>query len=291
MNKEFGIKLAKLLISTAWSDGQIQDDEKVTLAKLRAEYPGITEEEWVTLKLYMEYPMTRDEVKVVLEDIRNSLVTSEDRELAVKWLQELVHADGKVEYNEFRFYKDVVDFIEGNNDQIDNLQGKFSKGETSDRESEIDDFLNNPVFFRVCRAFKEKRMEISAGGDDLRRRCLEASLIARIAKSDEDLHQDEYEGMIDLLTTYLNVPLGSAIEIVNQSLNMEDDICSIPRICKKYLEFSNEQERKEFVILLVEMIYVDNIVEPREVDMIHEMAGYLDVPSAFVDQKMEEYSK
>lgn len=293
MKKSLGVSLAKLLISTAWSDGEIQQSEKEILTKLRLEHPSISDEDWITLKLYMEYPMTQKEVQSVLEGIRSDLDSDEDKALAVKWIQELVYADGKVEFNEFRFYQDAVGFIEGKNVQLNSIQGKFIAGGNEDakREDQLDDYLFNPVFFRVCRAFKERRMELTCSTSDLRRRCLESSMVASIVKSDNNLHQDEYEGMVDLLNSYLDVPMKMAMEIVNQSLNIEEDLCDLKRICNKYKKISTQLEREEFLVVLVEMIHVDGVVEPEEVQRIQSISSYLGLSSDYLKQRMDEHAE
>lgn len=292
MGKSFGIHLAKLLISTAWSDGEIQKSEKETLDKLRKAFPDISDEDWVTIKLYMEYPMSKNEVKFVFEEIKKAFDTKEAKEMAVQWIQELVHADGTVDYNEFRFYQNAVDFFEGKDQQVSEIQGKFNKIDFAQgkREEELEDYLYNPVFFRVCKALRERKMDVSHEKLKLRRRCLEASFLARIVKSDDHLHQDEYEGMLDLLNNHLHVPLNAAIEIVIQSLNIEDDLCSLERICDRYNRISTEEERKEFIVVLTEIVFADGVAQDKEIATLKEIGVLMGISEAYIDQTIKEYN-
>ena len=55
---DFVLDLAKLIIAAAWADGKLTNDEINALKDLLFRFDDITGEDWKTLQMYMDSPVT-----------------------------------------------------------------------------------------------------------------------------------------------------------------------------------------------------------------------------------------
>ncbi len=58
------LNLAKVLVASAWADGQISNDEINSLKDLTFHLPGMTAADWVQIEIYIDSPVGEAESAV-----------------------------------------------------------------------------------------------------------------------------------------------------------------------------------------------------------------------------------
>jgi len=92
--KDFILNLGKLLIATAWADGQLTNHEINALKELLFLLPDISGQEWMELELYMASPVGEEERQQLLGRVLDGIGTSSDKALVLDTLQKVVGEDG-----------------------------------------------------------------------------------------------------------------------------------------------------------------------------------------------------
>ena len=99
-NTDTIMALAKVIIAAAWADGEITEDEELSLKDLLWRLPEVHARQWDELAIYLDAPVAADERQRLIAALQAQLSTAEQRELALSKLDELVSADGVVSEQE-----------------------------------------------------------------------------------------------------------------------------------------------------------------------------------------------
>ena len=95
-NPDTIISLAKVLIAAAWADGQISEDEELSLKDLLWRLPEVHARQWEELAIYLDAPVEAAERERLVAELRAQISSADQRELALSKLDEMVNADGVV---------------------------------------------------------------------------------------------------------------------------------------------------------------------------------------------------
>ena len=77
------VALGKTLIASAWVDGELNDDEMACLKTLVLQMPKITFEDWRKLKIYLAYPINKNEQNAIVDDFIDKVYNKGHQKLAI----------------------------------------------------------------------------------------------------------------------------------------------------------------------------------------------------------------
>ena len=75
----FNIALGKTLAAAAWVDGELNERELACLKNIILQLPGITFEDWRKLKIYLAYPLSKQEQQTIAELFSKQVYLTEHR--------------------------------------------------------------------------------------------------------------------------------------------------------------------------------------------------------------------
>lgn len=218
--------LAKVIIAAAWADGHLAEDEVNHLKRLLLRMPSLgsgpegrlTTEEWAELDIYLHSPVGTAERGRLIAELSAVLSSRNDREIALRAIEELVAADRVVTPEEQAALAEIRRALEnadlGFFAQLGRLfRGPFSTAPGPNRELMRDDFLKNRIYFAVRQRLNpQPETELGVTDDEARLLCLAGGLLAHIAAADATIAAVERETIEQLLQdTWHITPIAAAL--------------------------------------------------------------------------------
>ncbi len=246
------MKLAKVLIAAAWADGRLANEELAALKDFLFKIPSLADEDWKRLMVYMDSPISEDDVDRLVDDLMRDIHGRKDRELVVSTLEDLIRSDGVVTDSEREFVDEIKGLLDATSTGFFKLlkgsmkrvisRRKRAVADLPDRESSIGDYSTNEVYHYAIHA---KRIGdwIELPDDLLRKLCLEAGLLAWTEHHDLVIGDAERKAMRDILLTREGVTPAGAAAIVDAACERVLKGVDLTRLCRTYYETSNEAER------------------------------------------------
>jgi hypothetical protein len=100
-DKQLILIVAKVIIATAWADGQLTPEEINSLKEMLLWFPNgelrgveLSQREWAMLELYIDSPVSPAEREQLVEGLQAALRNPKDRERIGAALQKIIRADG-----------------------------------------------------------------------------------------------------------------------------------------------------------------------------------------------------
>lgn len=294
-NNSLILSLAKVLVASAWADGQISNDEINSLKDLTFHLPGMTAADWAQIDIYIDSPVGEAERERLVADLKERLQTPADRDLALQALDSLLQSDAAPDPAE----QEIIDQIKA---EIQNTQlsswGRFVRGRAAkrtqtvqagpNRELLMDDFVNNKIFYDVKRALAAESDSPQLTDADLRKLSLAGGLLARVAYADQQVSGDENQAIIAALQAHWGVsPAEAAIVAAAAEANIQADL-DYYRLTRAFFEATSEDERVRFLDVLFAITTSDGAATFEEVEEIRQIAsGLLLTHQQFIEAKLK----
>ncbi len=290
--------LAKVMIATAWTDGSVTNEEMNSLKDLLFQLPEMTASDWAELDIYIESPVGEAERARLVADLQASLRSSQDKELAITMIDELVSADGEISAEEQETVEQIKSAIRDANVGMLGSMGNFlgssvsrrSKAVTNapNRELYMDDYVKNKVFYNISRRLELEEAAIDIPERELRRLSLAGGLMARVAYVDHEVQEDEFDSMVSAIQN--NWELGD----VEAALVAESAVSTITkgldyyRLSRRFFESTTEDERVHFMDALFAVADADGRVSYEEIEEIRTIATVLKLThKQFINAKLK----
>ena len=204
--------LAKVMIAAAWSDGDISNEEMNSLKDLLFHLPEMTASDWAELDIYVETPVGEAERARLVADLQACIKSSQDKEIALTMINELVEADGEFSAEEQASVDKIKKAIKDANVGVLGSMGNFLGGsvkrrskavtDAPNRELYVDDYVKNKVYYSVSRRMELEETEINLPEKELRRLSLAGGLMARVAYVDHEVQEGEFDSMVSAIKGY-----------------------------------------------------------------------------------------
>lgn len=288
------MKLAKVLIAAAWADGELTHEEINSMKDLLYGLPQLTAHQWAQLEMYIETPVGDAERERLVEDLRNAIQVPEDRELALKALDEMTMADGQITEDE----KAVSAEIEAAIESVDfGLFSRMVKGMTGrrsaalkdapNREDYFEDYVKNRVYYGVRLRMAEGEAELALDEDTLRTLSLAGGIMAQIARANPQVAEPEVGVMVDALGTYWHLTQKQASFVAEVAIDETASHLDQYRLAREFADVCSYEERIEFLDVLFAVAAADGRATYQEIEEIRHVAGSLKLPhEAFIDAKL-----
>ncbi len=296
-DKDFVLELGKLLIAAAWADGNLSTTEINGLKELLFQLPDISGEEWMELELYMAAPVGEAERQRLLHRVLGRMGSAADKSLALETIDKLLPA-GVLEGDQ---QTEVVqqlrnDLEQGNEGFLDHLRRPFRRilnlrgqhySEEHDRESRLEDFIKNTIYFQVTMEMRDRGIIIDLPDTDIRKLCLAAGLMARVAGVDHDVSAEETKVMGEVLRRHWALTEEQAQLVAEISHHRIFRGLDAIRLVKRFKELTTRTERKEFLHCLFEVANAADQTSFEEIEEIRSIVRGMDLSHQdFLDAKL-----
>jgi len=296
-DKQFVMNLGKLLIGVAWADGKLTKQEINALKELLFLLPEISGEEWIALELYMESPVGEEERQQLLSRILNGISSKADRVLVLETLEKLVHIEGATKEAEAAVVEELRKDIESKSTGfLGHLMNPLKRAIGSrtshyaavgGRENRIDDYIKNTVYFQLVSEMKERGITVSLPEEEIRKVCLAAGLMARVAWVDKAFCEQEQDSVVRALADGWQLPQEEAqliMEIGHQRIMKGLDFV---QLSKGFCECTTVPERKKFLNSLFAIANTAQKTSSQEIEEIRFIAKGLELGHQdFIEAKL-----
>ncbi len=280
--KRFVLNLAKLMIAAAWADGRLTNQEINALKDLLYTIPDLSGEDWVTLEIYMDQPVTAGERDRLLRTVVRQIRSRQDKELAVTLLTKLVQADGKVDQSE----AELLARIKGDLDRAPTgilallagaVRGAVGKrlsnsGTGPNREERLEDFIKNRVYFQLVSKLEKEGSQLQLPDAQIRKLCLAAGLMARVALTDAELSKGEAVAIKNALKEGWGLSDEEARLVKDISASAAVKGLDQVLLARGLFECTDRQERRSFVRCLFKIANATHNTSFEEISTIQNIA-------------------
>jgi uncharacterized tellurite resistance protein B-like protein len=291
------LSLAKVLISAAWADGNIDNSELNCLKDLLFSLEEMHASDWAELEIYLADPIDPHERAHLLEELQHNLRSSKDKQLALDMLHKLVSADGQTPVDEQRIAgeieRSILDAGTTIFDQLGNLlKGPIQRRESSlqptpNREEYLEDFLRNRIYYHLRRMSDLGEIEFTMPDDEVRKLSLAGGLLARVATADSEVSSHEQVAMAEALQDRWNLSHEVAGSVAALAISEVETGLDFFRLSREFFDATSREERLRFVEVLFQIGYSDGDLSHTETEEIRHIANGLKLSHReFIDAKL-----
>lgn len=283
MSKESLIlALAKVLVAAAWADGELTHEEANSMKDLLWRLPQLSARRWASLQIYLEAPVGEAERARLVKELQHALRRPQDRQLALRTLDEMVHADGQVTEEEERVVAEIREAIESADV---GLFARLVKGMTHrrseaaaaapNREEYLDDFIQNKVYYGVRRRLDLGEKELDLDEATLRTLSLAGGMMAQVARVHPDATDEQVAAMVDALQEHWHLDKDEAAFVASVAISETATLLDRYRLARRFAQACDRQERLDFLDVLFAIAAADGELTHKETEEIREMSHWL----------------
>ena len=300
------IALAKVLIAAAWSDGDLSNEEVNVMKDLLFRLPRrdesntlrFTATEWAEVELYLQAPIEAAERARLVDELRATLNTNQEKILVEQMLNDLVRADGAISAAEavvLQEVQSVLDAVDGG------LIGQLSRllsgprqrrsralADAPNREQYLDDFINNKVYYGVRRRLDiGEGVQLSIGTEQARQLCAFGGLLARVAHVDLQVTEEEFEAIVDALEALWGISREEALFVSEVAVSEIGPELDTLRLMREIATTLQPDQVDSFLDLLFAVAAADGFVSEEEINAIYEITRSFGLAhKRFIDAKL-----
>jgi len=296
-DNRFILELGKLLIAAAWADGTLSTTEINGLKELLFQLPDISGEEWMELELYMASPVGEAERQRLLDRVLGRMGSAGDKALALEALEKLMLPESSGGDQQTEVVQQLRDDLEqGSGGFMDHLRRPFRRilnirgqqyTEEHDRESRLEDFIKNTIYFQVTMELRDRGITFDLPDAEIRKLCLAAGLMARVAGVDHVVSSEETTVMGGILQRHWTLTEEQAQLVAETSHHRIFRGLDSVRLVKRFKDLTTRIERKEFLHCLFEVANAVDQTSFEEIEEIRSIAQGMDLSHQdFLDAKL-----
>jgi uncharacterized tellurite resistance protein B-like protein len=296
------LTLAKVLISAAWADGEISNDEKNCLKDIIFHISNagmqLSAKEWELLEMYIDSPIGESERARLVAELQDAIRTPTERQYVLDALQKMALADGVSGDDEQQAIEEITRAVNeadtGLLDGLNRLLGRSMSRRSAavanapNRDAYFNDYLQNKVYYETNRILREEGRSLDLTDKEMRKLGLAGGLMARIAKVDETVSEGEFEAMVDTIATTWQVDHEAAVFVANVAVSSLDVTYDYYRMTREFATSTTLEERQRFLVALFQIAGADGAVSFDETEEIRLVALGINVSHEdFINAKLQ----
>jgi len=294
---EFIVALARLVIAAAWADSELSNDEINALKDLLFNLDQVTGEQWAELELYMDSAASAEQTQQLLQDVLSRVKSEQDKHFVLDTLEKLVAADGVVTAQEQELLEKVKDAVSTvDTGLLAKLSGLLRRTVTTradtcraatQRQAELDDFIKNTIYHELKSRIQKGQAGIDLSDEELRKLCLAAGLLSRIAAVDKEISDSEKQAISRVLIERWHLSAPQAELIAEISCHRTLKGLDYFRLARGFFECTTFDERRDFLKCLFQIANACGKTSYDEIEQIRKIAGSLKLSHRdFIDAKL-----
>jgi uncharacterized tellurite resistance protein B-like protein len=296
-DKSFILELGKLLIAAAWADGVLSTEEVNGLKELLFQLPDISGEEWMELELYMASPVGEAERQRLLDRVLGRMGSAGDKALALETIEKLMPPEASKSDQQTEVIQQLGDDLEqGRAGFLDHLRRPFRRmlnlrgqhyTQEQDRETRLEDFIKNTIYFQVTMELRDRGITFEMPDSEIRKLCLAAGLMARVAGVDHVVSSEETRVMSGVLQRHWTLTEEQAQLVAEISHHRIFRGLDSVRLVKRFKDLTTRTERKDFLHCLFEVANAADQTSFEEIEEIRSLVKGMDLSHQdFLDAKL-----
>ena len=203
--------LAKVLAAAGWADRKLSPEEIENLKDLLFQFQRsvIDPREDALFQMYIKSPVDTAERQRLVQELRETVWSQEDKAYVRSALQRMAEADGKMTDEEQMVLEEIHSSIESVDTSILGDMGRVVRGamqrrsravrNAPNREKYFEDFLKNQVYYEVRRRLDLIDADIVVPDEELRKLSLVGGMMAHVARVDRVILEKETEKITSVL--------------------------------------------------------------------------------------------
>jgi uncharacterized tellurite resistance protein B-like protein len=305
MDNKLIVTLAKVIIAAAWADKELSREEINNLKDLLLQFEqaieplnrgtniGLSSRTSALFEMYTESPIGPEERERLVEELQDNVWSEEDRRLVLTALQNMMEADGKITDEEKAVLKDITTKIESVNTGFFGDMGRLVGGamhrrskavsNAPNRERYFEDYLKNKVYYEMRRRLDLGDANLEIPEEELRKLSLLGGLMARVAKVDKIVLEDERDRIRSILKSEWGLSDEAAAFVTEVATSDASADMDYLRMSREYLEITVPAERANLLDILFTVANADGEITSAERHEIHKIADYLLMSSDSVE--------
>ncbi|GHB96977.1 TerB family tellurite resistance protein [Cerasicoccus arenae] len=291
---EFSLALAKMLISAAWVDGEIQPAERDFLKDFVFSLPHLDESTWANLQTYFEEPVDDAERIYLLQELRRLLTRDTQLHLVTKSVRQVFMADGKVLPEEVKAARQITRILQGTEEDSDQEMSNVIKAHLARLRS---NYSSSP-FARVADEsasrfpesvstfFAEQGMVIDVSDEERDRICLIGCLLAVVGNADGSLDPSEKQVAKDFLLRRWKFPPEVASYVLQIMISDPARDLDLAIIVRRLYEATTDADRALLLKTLLAISAADGRILKEEIDECYRIARLLKIPAEDIEDAL-----
>ena len=284
-SKNFIMDLARLAVAAAWADGELANEEINALKDLLFGVEHVTEDDWKVLEMYMDHPVSEEESQELLERVVEGIQSQQHRALVIQTLRAVFEADGEVTAEEAALLQEVEGAVASTGSGVFSLFTKAFKSamgqrqrqakSTSLRETKLSDYVENTIYYRFQRKQEEDGVVVDLPEGELRKLCLAAGMMARVAHVDDEFSEKELAGVAAVITERWKVTPEVGKLVAELTCEEATRTLDFSRIAYNYFSCTSHEERQVFLVTLFRIANACEGTSHDEIEEIRQIASVL----------------
>jgi uncharacterized tellurite resistance protein B-like protein len=231
----------------------------------------------------------------LVEELKLTIQTKRDREMAQQALEEILHADGDVTEEE----EQVAAGIRADIDSVSvGALSRLVKGMTGrraealanapNRELYIEDYVRNRVYYGVRRRLDLGEAELQVGDELLRTLSLAGGMMAQVARVNPQVSDAEVATMVQALEEHWHLDADQAAFVAGVAISETASLMDRYRLAREFASVCGPKERAEFLDVLFAVAAADGVALYEEIEEIRGLAQTLKLSHRqFIEAKLK----
>ena len=286
MNRRLMGTLAKVIAAAGWADKILTSAEIESLKDLLFQFQRsvIDPRQDALFEMYIKSPVDAAERQRLVEELRETVWSEEDKTYISSALKKMVEVDGKVTEEEQAMLDQIDASIQSVDTGIFGDLGRLVRGamrrrsqavrNAPNREEFFEDFLKNRVYYEVRRRLDLLQADIVIPDKELRKLSLVGGMMAFVARIDNGIMKDETEKITSILEKNWGLSREAATFVMECAIADVSKDFDYMRMTREFTELTTPAERHKLLELLFVVANADGYVSDEELLQITYLADY-----------------
>lgn len=292
------LTLAKVLVATAWADGDLNNDEINSMkSDLLTKIPNLSTQQWASVSIYMDSPVDEAERTRLVQQLRSQITTPLGKQLVFDALDDLVAADGRVSEEERRIVEEIKAALESGNASGAGRVSRLFKGRSApppviaqgpNREVFLDEFVKNRVYYVIRRRLDQGGIVPKLSDAEIRKLSLAGGMMAVAARANPQVTAEEQAAMKATLQQNWRLNDEQAAFLIDVAVSQQPADLDGFRLADGFAAVSDYDERGQLVDALFAIAASDGAVNNDEIETIRGLANAMVLThERFIEAKLK----
>jgi uncharacterized tellurite resistance protein B-like protein len=303
----FALTLGRVLIASAWADGELSADERIALEDLLFSMPDLDADTWRALRAELDRPFDAAHRETLVRDLEDALGDADTRLRAREALQELMDRVGP-DSDEGRALADALAAVDAasaeaaHGENTGGWIGRFRRAFGGSLGRHADRLRQTIGRENEIRRALEDRLGSHWPDDEpypdettLRRLALGAGILAHLVRLDDVVESGERQALIGALTQQWGLGENAATLVGDLALDEAASGIDLHTLMRDFIDVTDEDERQRFLAAVFLVAAGDGRASFDEIEEVrrigrglllshrHFIAAKLSLPDRFRD--------